>query len=251
MAIATHQLEKLNGATAEEVLGWGLDEFHPRMAISAAFLPEDMVVIDLAHRINKDVRVFTLDTGRLPQETYNLIDQVRGRYGIDIEVMFPDASDVEAMTRKHGLNLFYNEKSLRLLCCHVRKVIPLERALSNLDAWVTGLRAGQNVTRSDIVKVEVDHAHGDVMKLNPIADWSKDQVWDYIKGNNVPYSALYDQGYTSVGCAPCTRPIQPGEDDRAGRWWWEPAEDKECGLHHQSPSEHFQEELAWVKAQRT
>ena len=176
---------------------------------------------------------------------------MRGRYDINIEVMFPDAADVEAMTRKHGLNLFYKEKSLRLLCCHVRKVIPLERALSQLDAWVTGLRAGQNVTRADIVKVEVDHAHGDVLKLNPIADWSKDQVWDYIRGNNVPYSALYDQGYTSVGCAPCTRPIQPGEDDRAGRWWWEPAEDKECGLHHQSPSEHFQEELAWVKAQRT
>jgi thioredoxin-dependent adenylylsulfate APS reductase len=251
MAIATHQLEKLNGATAEEVLGWGLEEFHPRMAISAAFLPEDMVVIDLAHRINSDVRVFTLDTGRLPQETYDLIDLVRGRYDINIEVMFPDAADVEAMTRKHGLNLFYKEKSLRLLCCHVRKVIPLERALSKLDAWVTGLRAGQNVTRADIVKVEVDHAHGDVLKLNPIADWSKDQVWDYIRSNNVPYSALYDQGYTSVGCAPCTRPIQPGEDDRAGRWWWEPAEDKECGLHHQSPSEHFQEELAWVKAQRT
>jgi len=246
MAIATDQLERLNTGTAEDVLSWGLEEFHPRMAISAAFLPEDMVVIDLAHRINPDVRVFTLDTGRLPQETYDLIDQVRGRYDINIQVMFPDAADVEAMTRKHGLNLFYKEKSLRLLCCHVRKVIPLERALSELDAWVTGLRAGQNVTRADIVKVEVDHAHGDILKLNPIADWS-----NYIRSNNVPYSALYDQGYTSVGCAPCTRPIQPGEDDRAGRWWWEPAEDKECGLHHQSPSEHFQEELAWVKAQRT
>src|ERR1044071_2570504 len=178
MAIATEQMQQLNTASAEEVLTWGLEEFHPRLAISAAFLPEDMVVIDLAHKINADVRVFTLDTGRLPQETYNLIDEVRGRYNINIEVMFPDAQDVELMTRKHGLNLFYNEKSLRLLCCHVRKVIPLERALANLDAWVTGLRAGQNVTRADIVKVEVDTAHGDILKLNPIADWSKDQVWD-------------------------------------------------------------------------
>jgi thioredoxin-dependent adenylylsulfate APS reductase len=251
MAIATEQIQQLNTSSAEEVLSWGLEEFHPRLAISAAFLPEDMVVIDLAHKINPDVRVFTLDTGRLPQETYNLIDEVRGRYDINIEVMFPDAQDVEAMTRKHGLNLFYTDKSLRLLCCHVRKVIPLERALANLDAWVTGLRAGQNVTRADIVKVEVDHAHGDVIKLNPIADWTKDQVWDHIRANKVPYSALYDQGYTSVGCAPCTRPIKPGEDDRAGRWWWEPAEDKECGLHHLSPSEAFQEELAWLKEQRT
>ncbi|MGZ4142493.1 MAG: phosphoadenosine phosphosulfate reductase domain-containing protein, partial [Actinomycetota bacterium] len=130
MAVAVEALEKLNGATAEEVLAWGLEEFHPRLAISAAFLPEDMVVIDLAQRINPKVRVFTLDTGRLPQETYDLIDKVCGRYRIDIEVMFPDAADVEAMTRKHGLNLFYNDKSLRLLCCHIRKVIPLERALA-------------------------------------------------------------------------------------------------------------------------
>ena len=170
---------------------------------------------------------------------------------LDERIERNDGRPIPASIFDFGLNLFYNEKSLRLLCCHVRKVIPLERALSGLDAWVTGLRAGQNVTRADIVKVEVDTAHGDILKLNPIADWSKDQVWNYIKTNNVPYSALYDQGYTSVGCAPCTRPIQPGEDDRAGRWWWEPAEDKECGLHHQSPSEHFQEELAWVKAQRT
>ena len=141
MAIATDQLERLNTGTAEDVLSWGLEEFHPRMAISAAFLPEDMVVIDLAHRINPDVRVFTLDTGRLPQETYDLIDQVRGRYDMNIQVMFPDAADVEAMTRKNGLNLFYKEKSLRLLCCHIRKVIPLERARGRTSRARTSSRS--------------------------------------------------------------------------------------------------------------
>lgn len=251
MTIAAEDLTRYSDATAEEVLGWALDTYHPRLAISAAFLPEDMVVIDLAHRIRPDVRVFTLDTGRLPDETYKLIDEVRDKYGIDIEVMFPDAGDVEAMVRKHGLNLFYKDQALRLLCCQVRKVFPLERALSGLDAWVTGLRRGQNVTRSDVGKVEIDHAHGDIVKLNPIADWSKEQVWEHIRANKVPYNALYDQGYTSVGCAPCTRAIKPGEDDRAGRWWWEAPEDKECGLHHQSPSERFQEELAWLKSLRT
>ena len=250
MTIAVDDIAQLDEATAEQVLEWGLEEFHPRLAISAAFLPEDMVVIDLAYRINPKVRVFTLDTGRLPQETYNLIDDVRSKYAIDVEVMFPDAQDVERMVRKHGLNLFYKDQGLRLLCCQVRKVFPLERALAGLDAWVTGLRSGQNVTRSGVSKVEIDHAHGDIVKLNPLADWTKDQVWEHIRENKVPYSALYDQGYTSVGCAPCTRAIQPGEDDRAGRWWWENPEDKECGLHHQSPSERFQEELAWLKAER-
>ncbi len=246
MSITAEDLTSFDSKTAEEVLGWALDTYHPRLGISAAFLPEDMVVIDLAHKINAGVRVFTLDTGRLPQETYVLIDEVRDKYGIDVEVQFPDAKQTEAMVRKHGLNLFYKDQGLRLLCCQVRKVFPLEKALQGLDAWVTGLRRGQNVTRSDVAKVEIDHAHGDIVKINPIADWTKEQVWDHVRANNVPYNALYDQGYTSVGCAPCTRAIQPGEDDRAGRWWWEAPESKECGLHHQSPSERFQEELTWL-----
>jgi thioredoxin-dependent adenylylsulfate APS reductase len=246
--VSVAETAALAGASAEQVLEWGLGRFHPRFAISAAFLPEDMVVIDLAHRIEPGVRVFTLDTGRLPQETHDLIDEVRGRYGIDVEVMFPDAAQVEAMVRRHGLNLFYRDKALRLLCCHVRKVAPLERALSNLDAWVTGLRATQAVTRGGIATVEVDRDHGGILKLNPLADWTKERVWEHIRAHDVPYSALYDHGYTSVGCAPCTRPVEPGEDDRAGRWWWEAPEDKECGLHHQSPDERFRGEVAWLQS---
>lgn len=248
MTIAAEDLDRLSDAPAEQVLGWALHELHPRIAISAAFLAEDMAVIDLAHRIRPDVRVFTLDTGRLPQETYVLMDEVRSRYGIDVEVQFPDAAHVEAMVRKHGLNLFYKDQGLRLLCCQVRKVFPLTKALAGLDGWITGLRREQNVTRADVSKVEIDDAHGGIVKVNPIADWTKDQVWDYLRANNVPYNALYDRGYTSIGCAPCTRAITPGEPDRAGRWWWEDPESKECGLHHQSPSERFQEELAWLKS---
>ena len=244
MTIAAEDLSRFNTATAEEVLAWALEEYAPRIAISSAFLAEDVVVIDLARRVRPDVRVFTLDTGRLPQETYTLIDQVRSKYQIDVEVYFPDATRIERMTRTHGTNLFYNDQALRILCCHVRKVEPLERALTTVDAWITGLRRQQNVTRSDVARVEIDEAHGGIVKVNPIADWSKDRVWDYVRANNVPVSALYDQGYTSIGCAPCTRPVQPGEDDRAGRWWWESPESKECGLHHASPSERFQAELA-------
>lgn len=246
MSMTADYLTALDARPAEEVIGWALDTYHPRLAISAAFLPEDMVVIDVARKINADVRVFTLDTGRLPQETYDLIDQVRSRYGIHIEVQFPDAEQVEAMVRKHGMNLFYADQALRLLCCQVRKVFPLEKALTGLDAWITGLRRGQNVTRADVAKVEIDEAHGGIIKVNPIADWSKEQVWEYVRSNDVPYNALYERGYTSVGCAPCTRAIRPGEDDRAGRWWWEAPESKECGLHHQSPSERFREELQWL-----
>lgn len=249
--LAQEQIEKLSAEfeakPATDVLAWGLETFGDRIAISAAFIIEDMVVIDLAHKINPKMRVFTLDTGRLPQETYDLMDEVRGRYGIDIEVHFPDAAQTEAMVRKHGLNLFYNHIALRQLCCHVRKVLPLQRALSGLDAWVTGLRREQNVTRASTPKIELDEGNGGIAKLNPLADWSKDQVMSYMKENKVPYNKLLDRGYTSIGCAPCTRAIEPGEDDRAGRWWWEDPESKECGLHATSTNELFQQELLWIR----
>jgi thioredoxin-dependent adenylylsulfate APS reductase len=174
--------------------------------------------------------VFTIDTGRLPQETYNVMDHVREKYGIPIEVYFPRAEDVEEMVRKHGLNLFYKSVELRILCCHVRKVEPLKRALSGLDAWITGLRREQAPTRAVIKKVEVDHVNGGIIKINPLADWTSQQVWEYIREKGVPYNALYDHGYLSIGCAPCTRPIKQGEDPRSGRWWWEKGI-KECGLH--------------------
>lgn len=236
----------LEDRSAEEVLGWALERFGGRLAISSAFIVEDVAVIDIAHRLDPKVRVFTLDTGRLPQETQDLMEDVRARYAVEIEVYCPDARQLEAMGRRHGPNLFYKDIALRLLCCQVRKVFPLERALSGLDAWVTGLRRQQNVTRAGVGKVELDSAHGGILKVNPIADWSRDQVWEYVRANEVPYSKLYDRGYTSVGCGPCTRAIEAGEAERAGRWWWEDPDSKECGLHHQSPDERLQAELAWI-----
>lgn len=215
----------------EDLLEWAFERFHPRLAIVTSFQADSMVLIDMAYHINPEVRVITVDTGRLPQETYELMDRVRDRYGINIEVLFPDSAQVEAMVRRHGVNLFRKSVPLRLLCCHIRKVLPLTRALKGLDAWITGLRRDQWATRANIRKVEIDHDHGGIVKLNPLADWTAEDVWNYIREFDVPYNPLYDQGYTSIGCAPCCRPVQPGEDPRAGRWWWETNAPKECGMH--------------------
>jgi thioredoxin-dependent adenylylsulfate APS reductase len=190
-----------------------------------------MVVLDMAHKINPNVRVFTIDTGRLPQETYELIERVRERYQLPIVVYYPNADELNQMVTKHGINLFYRSVSLRVLCCELRKVKPMQRALTNYDAWITGLRRGQSDTRKAIAKIELDQTHQGKVKVNPLADWTEKQVWDYIRANDVPYNELYDKGYTSIGCAPCTRAIQPGEDPRAGRWWWEKGVPKECGIH--------------------
>jgi phosphoadenosine phosphosulfate reductase len=247
MSVTAEQLTDFEDRPAEEILAWAIEEFSPRFAISSSFQAEGMVVIDIASRISKDIRVFTLDTGRLPIETHTLIDEVRQRYGIDIEVKSPEPVQVQAMVSKHGMNLFYRDAALRQLCCQVRKVFPLEKALKGLDAWATGLRRSQAVTRSDTPKVEIDTRHGGIVKVNPIADWSRDRVWEYLSANKVPHNALYDKGFTSIGCEPCTRPTQPGEDERAGRWWWEADADKECGLHFGTPDERFAKELAWLK----
>ncbi len=224
--------EEFESKTAEEILAWALEEFHPRIALAASFGAEDVVVIDMLMKLDLEPRVFTLDTGRLPHETYTLIEAIRQRYGLTIEVYFPQAEALEAMVREHGVNLFYRSVENRKLCCAVRKVEPLGRALAGLDAWITGLRRDQAVTRTQIRKVEVDFERGGIIKVNPLTDWTWDQLWAYIRANNVPYSALHDLGYPSIGCAPCTRAVKPGEDLRAGRWWWErdPAA-KECGLH--------------------
>jgi phosphoadenosine phosphosulfate reductase len=184
------------------------------------------------HRVRgADFRVFTLDTGRLNQETYDCMDAIRERYGIQIEVFFPDSNGVEKMVRENGLNLFYNSVELRKLCCGVRKVEPLNRALKGLDAWMTGLRREQAVTRTDVRRIELDEDHGNIIKINPLVDWSYGDVWDYIRRKSVPYNRLHKQGYPSIGCAPCTRAVKPGEDLRAGRWWWENPNARECGLH--------------------
>ncbi len=218
---------------AERVLEWGFEQFAPHIALSASFgSPEGLVIVDLMHRIDPErTRVFTIDTGRLPQETYNLMDRVRDRYKLEVEVYFPQPERVQAMVREHGLNLFYESVENRRLCCGIRKVEPLERALAGLDAWITGLRQEQGVTRADVRAVEIDQVHDDRFKLNPLARWTGADVWSYIKTHSVPVNALHAKGYPSVGCAPCSRAIRDGEDERAGRWWWEQAESRECGIH--------------------
>ncbi|MGH7905594.1 MAG: phosphoadenylyl-sulfate reductase, partial [Candidatus Binataceae bacterium] len=175
---------------------------------------------------------------------YDLIDRVRERYGIGVEIFMPDTATLERMVARHGQNLFYRDVNLRLLCCQVRKVLPLRRALLNFDAWITGLRRDQWATRSNIRKVEVDHDHGAIIKLAPLADWTEDEVWDYIRENDVPYNTLYDRGYKSIGCAPCTRPVGEGQDPRGGRWWWETGAPKECGMHCAIETGGFEHELA-------
>jgi phosphoadenosine phosphosulfate reductase len=220
--------------SAPEIIEWALKEFQSKIAIACSFQAESSVLIDLTYKLcGSNFRVFTLDTGRLHQETYECMDAIRKRYGIQVEVFFPDAVSVEGMVRRHGLNLFYESIELRRLCCEMRKVEPLERALEGLDAWMTGLRREQGVTRTSLDKVQIDRDHGGIYKVNPLADWSKEQVWDYIREHKVPYNRLHDRGYPSIGCAPCTRAVHAGEDARAGRWWWENPETRECGLHYQ------------------
>ena len=216
----------------QELLEWAMDKIHPRLALSSSFGAEDVVLIDMMWKINRSLRVFTLDTLRLPTETYTLMDQIQTRYGIELETYYPDMDQVAGMVSEHGFNLFYKAEEFRKLCCGIRKIEPLERALTELDGWVSGLRRDQAVTRVDIGKVELDIAHGNRIKLNPLARWTSDMVWNYIKHNNVPYNELHDNNYPSIGCAPCTRAISPDEDSRAGRWWWElDPNAKECGLH--------------------
>jgi thioredoxin-dependent adenylylsulfate APS reductase len=215
----------------EDLLEWAFGKFGPRLAIVTSFQIDTLVLLDMAWQINKDVRVITVDTGRLPQDTHELIDKVRAKYGIEVEVRYPDAAHVESLVKRHGMNLFRESVVKRLLCCHIRKVLPLQRALEGLDAWITGLRRDQWATRANIRKVDLDHDHGGIVKLNPLADWTHDDVWAYAREFDVPHHPMYDQGFTSIGCIPCTRPIAPGEDSRAGRWWWETNAPKECGMH--------------------
>ncbi len=227
------QIQQLNESlkTPQEVLKWSLDNLHPRLAIASSFGAEDVVVIDMMMKINPKSRIFTLDTGRLNQETYDVMDEIRKKYNVNIEVMFPDQNEVEQMVRVNGLNLFYDSVGNRKLCCGVRKVHPLNRILSTLDGWITGLRADQTEVRSNANKLELDEQHNSIIKINPIIEWTWEQTWDYVKKNNIPYNKLHDKGFPSIGCEPCTRAIKSGEPLRAGRWWWESDSQKECGLH--------------------
>jgi thioredoxin-dependent adenylylsulfate APS reductase len=191
-----------------------------------------MVLLDMAWRIDPQIRVFTIDSGRLPQATLDLVDEVRERYGMAIEVLYPEATELSELVSEHGPNLFYRSPELRLACCEVRKVRPLKRKLATLDAWISGLRRDQNAARATVAPVEVDPVHAGMVKINPLAEWTADQVMAYVEEHRLPRNALYAQGYTSIGCDPCTRPTQPGEDPRAGRWWWEQGA-RECGLHYE------------------
>ena len=191
-----------------------------------------MVLLDMAWRTWPGVQVFTIDTGRLPAATLDLMEEVRGRYGIRLEILFPDADEVSALVTGHGINLFYESTELRLSCCGVRKVNPLNRRLARLDAWITGLRYDQNTARQSTAEVELDVAKGGIVKVNPLARLDPRAGDGVHRAVRRPRNALYSKGYTSIGCDPCTRAIEPGEDLRAGRWWWENG-DKECGIHYE------------------
>ncbi len=228
---------EVKGAAPEEVLRYffslyaaGLEGGKDHIALASSLGAEDQVLTHLLLAIKPDARIFILDTGRLPRETYDLMDRTMKRYGMRYEFLFPEAADIEAMESLHGPNHFYESRENRKECCFLRKVKPLRRVLSTLDVWITGLRKGQAATRNSIEIIEWDEANG-LFKLNPLADWSEERVWETIRKHQIPYNELHDRGYPSIGCAPCTRAVLPGEDIRAGRWWWEQPEHKECGLH--------------------
>lgn len=228
MPIAEFQL---NTSSAEEALQLSLKHFGTgRIALASSFGAEDQVLTDMLARLNPQARIFTLDTGRLFQETFNTMQHSIDRYGIRYEVCAPEAFDVAALVGKDGPNLFYDSIEKRKACCEVRKLRPLRKVLATVEAWICGLRRDQSVTRGGVELVSWDAQFG-IYKINPLFDWSEQQVWDYIKQHNVPYNVLHDHGFRSIGCAPCTRAVEPGEDIRAGRWWWESPEHKECGLH--------------------
>ena len=223
---------ELESKPAHEILKWGFERFGDKMVLASSFGAEDVVLIDMMCKINRNLtRVFTLDTGRLNQETYDLIDKIRKKYDIIVDVYFPNASDIEKMVASKGMNLMYESIENRKLCCNLRKIEPLKRALKQFECWITGLRREQTMTRNNILKIEVDSLNNNIIKLNPLADWTNDEIWKHIHENKIPYNELHDKGYPSIGCEPCTRAIKDGEDPRAGRWWRENDAHKECGLH--------------------
>ncbi len=222
--------EKWAGLEAQEILEKALNLFGNKIIFATSLGAEDQVITFQLSKIDKSANIITLDTGRVFPETYDLLHRTVSRYGMSVKSYFPDTAQAEEMVNSKGINLFYESIENRKLCCHVRKIVPLRRALQGKDAWVTGLRREQSITRTDLKIVEWD-ASNQLIKINPLLEWSETQVWDYIKTNNIPYNKLHDQGFPSIGCQPCTRAVAAGEDLRAGRWWWEMPDSKECGLH--------------------
>lgn len=215
----------------EVLVKWALDEFPQKIALACSFSNEDIVLARMMTKFDKKARIFALDTGRLNEETYQCADALQQSSGVKIEWYFPKYKVVEQLENEKGVFSFKTSLDARRECCGIRKVEPLSRALTGLIAWITGMRKEQSPTRASLQKVEKDAAHGSITKVNPLAEWTTEDVWAYIKKHKLPYNRLYDQGYQSIGCAPCTRAVKPGENARAGRWWWESAEHKECGLH--------------------
>lgn len=220
------------GLHPRDILAFAFENFSPRVSISFSGA-EDVVLIDMAAKLGHDFRVFSLETGRLHPETYQFFDKVREHYGISIEMLFPSSEQVERLVREKGLFSFYRDGHKE--CCTIRKVEPLKRALRELDAWITGQRHDQSPsTRNKVAVAEIDRTFSNgrtLVKFNPLANWTSQQVWTYIRENGVPYNALHERGFVSIGCEPCTRPVLPGQHEREGRWWWEDSTKKECGLH--------------------
>ncbi len=218
-------------ATPQEILQVGIAAANGPVSLACSFSLEDMAIIDIASKAGIALGVFALDTGRLNEETYEVADALVERYRLKIDWFFPRHEEVEKLERAEGLFSFRESLDKRHNCCHIRKVEPLSRALGELNGWVTGMRREQSVTRGDLKAIEHDTLNGGIIKINPLLDWNEEQLLSYTEAERLPKNRLYSQGYRSIGCAPCTRAVQPGEDARAGRWWWENPENKECGLH--------------------
>jgi phosphoadenosine phosphosulfate reductase len=218
-------------ATPAEILRIGVQSAEGAVKLACSFSVEDVVIIDMAREMGLPIGIFALDTGRLNEETYEVADALTERYGMKIEWLFPDHGAVEKLLGEKGPFSFHASLENRQECCHIRKVEPLGRALKGLAGWITGLRREQSVTRGALAPLEIDAINGGILKINPLLEWSGAQVWEYADSRRIPTNRLHKQGYPSIGCAPCTRPVAPGEHPRAGRWWWENTEHKECGLH--------------------
>ena len=222
--------EQFKDSPANEILKYVINKFKNEICFASSFGAEDQVITEMIASIDKTTEIFTLDTGRLFQETYDLYDRTRSRYKINIKIIFPDNEKVEEMVNNYGANLFYKSIENRKICCHTRKIAPLKKAIQGKKFWITGLRNEQSNTRVDNKLFEYDDINN-LIKINPLINWSEKDVWDYIKEKDIPYNLLHDKGFNSIGCLPCTRAIKQGENNRAGRWWWENQDKKECGLH--------------------
>lgn len=222
--------KQFQNSSAEEIIRYFVEEYKGKITFASSMGAEDQVITQILAQIPADINIFTLDTGRMFSETYDLIAETENRYKLKIKICFPDKKNVEEMVNEKGINLFYESIENRKSCCNIRKIQPLKIALKGMDVWICGLRQEQSVTRFNTNIVEWDEANG-LIKINPLCNWTEAQVWQYIKENNIPYNSLHDKGFPSIGCQPCTKAINAGEDARSGRWWWETPENKECGLH--------------------